>query len=754
MYITRILTLPLILMFAFVVSIWTEVTMAQEGRINFSQQKKRVTPQIEMERARFTFLTLQNPNYFGNLKASVLDPITTIIGNTKYEEIECVGFNPDFDRLEAVVLIKKSSGYGGGICSNGSPEYVRFYLSYDGGSTWKDQGITSFHAFNIPCDKPLEYAATLQISPSKGLCISENLPIVRAILSWKNPPPEEAPDWLPVWGQVKEARIQIGSRDLFLTADLFNELKINLPLKYQNLFDLKQELNVLEAVPLNGIELQELYRDKPVQPSRYLFKDVHELILEPKLYKIPLLPKSIEYLQQLQVDWAQLIDDFQLVDGRTKYEELKCVGLNTNLDTLVGILTVKLPSGYSGNLCSAGSTEYIAFWVDWGGGWEHAGTGSVSIHDLTTIPDEGLQFALHVPIDVATHRRPCQYGPTTARVRAILSWQTEPPSNNPNYVPTWGNRKETLIHIPSGDLLPGDILAPEFYTVGGMSPNDISTPSGLANGPAVTAGFTAIDSPFGARVFLAGKIHNAPDLPPGPASLVDYRVSVRQLPAGSWMPLNDDLKLKLIPWPGGIGAEYTVTQSAPDGWYEYLADPEGPNTIDINGDILAIWDTGSRTGTWQIKVDARDSVSNTFFPGSQLITVRLDNQAPSAAIAITSGGGDCADFLIGDVIQGTYSATDQHFNFLRLSVAPWLGGNGFIAPLPATAALPQMPLTRSYPIVLSSGESGIWQLDTTGMPRCGYVTYLHVRDRTIVNSGHIGRHTSVPVGLCLREEQQ
>lgn len=751
MHITRISALPLILLFALVSSTWTEVAMAQDRRINFRQQKKRVTPQIELERARFTFLTLQNPNYFGNLKTSVLVPITTIIGNTKYEEIDCVGFNPDFDRLEAVVLIKKSSGYGGGVCSNGSREYVRFYLSYDGGSTWRDQGITSFLAYNIPGDKPLEYAATLRISPSKRFCTSENLPRVRAILSWKNPPPAEEPDWLPVWGQVKEARIQIGARKLFFTADLFKELEISLPPQFQNLFDLKQELSVLEAVPLNGIELQELYKDKPVQPRRYLYKDVHELILEPKSYKTPLLlPKSIEYLQQLEVDWAQLIDDFQLVDGRTKYEELKCVGLNTNLDTLVGILTVKLPTGYSGNLCSAGSTEYVAFWVDWGGGWEHAGTGAVRIHDLTTIPDEGLQFAVHVPIDVATHRRRCQNGPTTARVRAILSWQTEPPSNNPNYVPTWGNRKQTLIHIPSGDLLPENLPAPEFYTVGGMSPNDISTPSGLANGPAVTAGFTAIDSPFGARIFLAGKIHNAPNLSAS-APPLDYRVSVRQLPAGSWTPLNDDLKLKLIPWPGGIGAEYTVIQSAPDGWYEYLADHEGPVTNDINGDILAVWDTGSRTGKWQVKIDARNS-ANMVFPGSQLITVRLDNQAPSAAIAITSGGGDCADFIIDDVIQGTYSATDEHFNFLRLSVAPWLGGSGFIAPLPATAALPQMPLTRSYPIVPASGESGIWQLDTTGMPRCGYVTYLHVRDRTIVNSGHIGRHTSVPVGLCLREE--
>lgn len=65
-------------------------------------------------------------------------------GNTTYEKIACVGFQPDFNRLEAVVYIKQSVGYGGDICSAGSKEYVRFFLSFDNGSTWDDQGITSF----------------------------------------------------------------------------------------------------------------------------------------------------------------------------------------------------------------------------------------------------------------------------------------------------------------------------------------------------------------------------------------------------------------------------------------------------------------------------------------------------------------------------------------------------------------------------------------------------------------------------------
>ena len=37
------------------------------------------------------------------------------------------------------------------------------------------------------------------------------------------------------------------------------------------------------------------------------------------------------------------------------------------------------------------------------------------------------------------------------------------------------------------------------------------------------------------------------------------------------------------------------------------------------------------------------------------------------------------------------------------------------------------------------------------MPKCGYVVYLHVWDRTIRNSGFIGHYNSAVVGLCLRE---
>lgn len=53
---------------------------------------------VSTERKYFLSLLLTNPNYFGNLADSALKPVQKIIGNTSYEELECVGFNPELSR--------------------------------------------------------------------------------------------------------------------------------------------------------------------------------------------------------------------------------------------------------------------------------------------------------------------------------------------------------------------------------------------------------------------------------------------------------------------------------------------------------------------------------------------------------------------------------------------------------------------------------------------------------------------------------
>ncbi len=74
--------------------------------------------------------------------------------------------------------------------------------------------------------------------------------------------------------------------------------------------------------------------------------------------------------------------------ANTKYEELKCIGFYPDRDLLEAVIDVKLPYGYKGNLCSAGSFEHVRFFVDWDGdgdftdAGEDVGIASVNVHDI------------------------------------------------------------------------------------------------------------------------------------------------------------------------------------------------------------------------------------------------------------------------------------------------------------------------------------------------------------------------------------
>jgi hypothetical protein len=704
---------------------------------------------LHQERAQFRQLILGNPNYFGNVKVSSFEPVLGVQSDTTYEAIGCVGLQPQFGRLEAVVFINQSLGYGGDVCSSGTPEYVRFYVSFDNGASWQDQGMVSFTAWDIPGDKPLEYEVTLPIHLSGEFCFVQNLPTARAILSWNNPPPPATPDFTPVWGNVVDARIQVAPLELIPLDELLKEAKVELPHHFDNVLNLAQPVSMTRPQTLNAEELFAQYADKGVPQHRFLFPAIQALIAKPALTESVMTPGFPGIFSELDVDVATVIGKLLETNGDTRYEELACVGLNPALNTLVGVVTIKLPNGYSGNLCSAGSQEYVAFWVDWGDGvgWTYAGTTSVTVHDITDIPAQGLQYAAFLPVDVTGRRKPCQDGPTTARVRAILSWAVPPQPSNPDYVPTWGNLDETLIHIKPGPIIPIGTHTPVIETVGNMAVTSIDGLTGLSHGPAAGAGFTAIDSPFGGTIFMSGHIAYPPDVVGGGAAPLKYRVSVSNDNGATWQPLTNTFTVWLTQLVNGTwSGPFPYTQSIDvNGWYTYLEDliggPGNPMQFVVEN-ILAEWQTGApMTGLWQIKIEAKDPVTNIIYPGTTTDTVCLDNMAPTASITITSGGGACADFLVGDLISGTYAVTDEHFSSLSLSVQPGLGGS-FTSPA---------PLPRTYPIVPTTGESGTWSLDTTGMPRCGYVVYLDAYDRTIVNSGSIGFHTAAVVGLCLRE---
>ena len=163
----------------------------------------------EQARQKLRALLLANPNYFGKVPSSSFMTVLKIQEDTTFECISRISYDPQRERLCATIDIKRATGYSGDAFIHGSQEFVRFYLSYDGGSKWLDQGMRSLSVFDSHLPRPLVQRVTLEIIPREELCSEEFVPKIRAILSWNSPPPAGAPSWAPVWGNVAESDFQI-----------------------------------------------------------------------------------------------------------------------------------------------------------------------------------------------------------------------------------------------------------------------------------------------------------------------------------------------------------------------------------------------------------------------------------------------------------------------------------------------------------------------------------------------------------------
>jgi hypothetical protein len=746
------------------------------------------------ERGEFRALLVANPNYFGNLKISPFKPVLKIQGNTNYEQLMCVGLNPPYDRLEAVVQVKKNAGYGGGICGPGSREYVRFYVDLHDNGVWHDVGVASVKVYDIPGNKPLCYAVRCDFSSFRKFCLFENIVRVRAILQWNSAPPANTPGYIPVWGNVSNVQVQIHPVRHWPWGDLLKELK-KVPIKIPDPIgpvidelDPAVKLTALDAQPLSLMQKKELYKNKGVPIHRFAFQETQHLLTMSDPNALALGGQSpLTDLGLSPGELGDLVGKFFPTDGDTSYEELRCVGLYPESDLLEAVLTVKASMGYSGRLCSNGSTEYVAFWIDFGdgAGFQYMGTATVNVHDLATIPEEDVQYAVFLKKDLSKYRVPCQVGPRTVHLRAILSWETPPPPANPNYIPVWGNREECLVQLHPGEVV-GHI--PLIETVGDIGVDDISQVTGLATGDGQIGAFSVLDSPFGGEVRITGRIGDPPNSFGGGAVPYKYRIEVYGPPPfNSWQPLTNPIVVKISEWfngipqlcaPGDFVCDVTLTPTDDGdgqgpGWYTYLEDTKGLNQRFLVVDKLASWHTNvAMEGLWQARISAKDpSVSPPLvFPGFQTVRVRIDNTSPSGPagpaatpaqieanppLAITGAtfNGNpipaiaCGKFPVGTIITGTYevhdpglTAPDQHFNSLTLSVIPAGPANGVTT----------NPSARSYPVpVPTTGEAGSWTLNTAGMDACGYVIRLVAYDRTNYNSTGYALSMTYDVGFCL-----
>jgi len=674
------------------------------------------------ERSGFKALLLANPNYFGNLSASPFKAVQPIAGNTYYEELVCLGYHPQHERLEGVIHIYQPSGYGTGICGPGTPEFVRFYLSYDNGATWQDQGLSSFQAHDIPQGtagaRHLEFAVSHPVNPVRKFCTINPLIKARAILSWNNPPPANQPDWPPIWGNRLEVNILVEPFRLIPPIDLFDLAKVKLPKNLADLLDLQTPLPV-KSKSLEAAELAVLYKDKGVPPHRFAFKELASFASGQAALSATDFAAVIPGIS-INENILDLL--FPQTDGDTSYEELTCVGLDPNVpDTLVGIIKVKKPSGFSGGPCTQGSREYVTFWGDFNGNGTFEtclGTASVQAYDLTSIPAEGVHYAVRLPVDLSRFRRPCLEGPVLVPIRAILSWNTPVPCWNPNKIPTWGNREETLISIaPTGQgQTPGRIAI-----LGGIPVGHIDDVTGLTTATAVFAkNNLAPDAlgrpcPFGGRISVQGL----------PVLGHSYLVEVSQ-DGINWTPVLND-----IVTTDGDGNTTTRSPDPVTHRFSYL-------DFEFNVEnLLAQWDSVG-DARWLVRLSV-------FSPGNVLQgmnthAIQLDNTWPEASIVITTGVGNCGKFPIGTNLTGTFVARDLYFGGYSLGVEPAVNDPGEAIVLPSQGNVQTSP---------APGNG--WSLNTAGMIPCGYVVRVAVRDRAIVDSASVGHHRSDSAGLCLEE---
>lgn len=679
-------------------------------------------------RQNFKVLQLSNANYFGNIKESTLKPVILITGNTFYEELKCVSYNPVTQMLNAAISIKQQLGYYGGACTHGSIEYVRFYVDYLRNGTWTDEGFIGTNVHDLSFNEGMCYNLHLKLNPKNFACCDDPaiLPRVRAILSWNYVPPANLPNWSPIWGNIFETNIQVApNTNIWCLIKKGIEIPAAVEKKlFANVGKLEEHYPIIpkpDPGPLLTFdELKTIYKDK-VEETRIVYKQISELSQSSEAFYLP-ATSIIE-----KFNWEQLAAKIKTFKFDTTYEEIKCVALNREFNTIHASVVIKKSLGYLGNLCQAGTKEYVAFYMDFGTGYVYMGTSSVAVHDISSIPKDGLWYNVALPVNLEPHQKQwCTEG--KARLKAILSWNVAPPANNPNYIAAYGNWDECVVEIkplPAG-IMPG-YTGVALEKVGGMAVSDIDHASGLATTHLAASLGGAKDSPFYGTIELCGNIFFAT---PG----MCYRFLIKK-PGGAEQPLLDS-QIITTDTHGTIGDQ--PLNADLEGWIPFLQ----TQSTNIVAGLLGRY-SATAEGIHTIRIQAKDPLNNVYNDPGGIVSIDVDSHKPEVFIHIDPAlGGDCADFTVGTDITGIYSMTDLHAGNFSISVTPNHG---------ATVDVDHTGMSGfSYPVLANVGKSGTFVIHTTGVPKCGYNVGIYATDRTIIDSHSIGFTSQDIQGFCLR----
>jgi len=598
-----------------------------------------------------------NQNFFGTNPQLKLPIVFPLKYDSNFEELGCVGYHPVLSELAATIKIKRSSGYSGGLCSRGSVEYVRFFLDY--GSGWQDMGVSSVNVHDLPdskdcsgaIEKPISYTVRLRIDPKHLSCKTPNLPKVKAILSWNSAPPAGNPNPHIIWGDSKEANIQISALSILFPSfqlekfgSLINKVILNPQASIEGIAStlpggaaqLKELQKTMVAPRVEIGDLVKLYASQKivVEPERIGAKILAEALVT-KNPSIVVANKAL--FSAVALDWDKSIVKFQSLKGNTSFEELFCVGADYKQQALVATLKVKKSSGYSGDLCSKGSKEYVGFWIQSEPNckWEYVGTSYVNAYDVTMAAD-GLSYSVVLPVDLSKYRRNCET-PVILKVRGVLSWNIAPSTSNPATVPYWGNVVDSYIQVAPGAVI--DTSKPVMITLGGVSIDNIIDATGLTKPGAfieINHTPTFSGSPFGGIIVMQGLTE--------PYKGMKYRVKVTNLNDGTSYYLNNRLYLL-----GYDIATNTITHPHLDpdaaNYYTYQSIYGNLNMI------LANFTPGTN--------DKLQITLELFGGGSVTKTIQMDTTGVQTTLVVEKAA--CGGYAKGDQIKGTFSV-----------VEPWL----------------------------------------------------------------------------------
>lgn len=157
-----------------------------------------------LNQVRMVFLA--NAMIGGELQAEEVDWARRLGPDDTWEGIRSIRHDALAEFVEVSIELRCGDGYGAGHDVPGTIEYLALYADWGDG-----EGLTTAGLIGLTVDdddrraansvSPRRFRVRLDLPPPRrGACPQE----LRAILSWHEPPPRNAPDFRPVFGGIME----------------------------------------------------------------------------------------------------------------------------------------------------------------------------------------------------------------------------------------------------------------------------------------------------------------------------------------------------------------------------------------------------------------------------------------------------------------------------------------------------------------------------------------------------------------------